>query len=112
MLPSRRAVGVLVSTEDARQAALRAVRGAIAVSLRGGDAAPQLGASVIAGVAAALSRALLPPLAQAAKGARSDDGVASFSWLGACLSSAAEVAQVTPSSDDQLKCIRYLNAGS
>lgn len=93
VLPSCRAVGVLVSTEDARQLALRAVRGAIAVSLRGSDA-PQLGASVVAGVVAALSRALLPPMAQAAKGMRGDGGVSAFSWLSASLSSAAEVAQV------------------
>ncbi|BDA41474.1 probable Nucleoporin NUP188 homolog at N-terminal half [Coccomyxa sp. Obi] len=76
---SLRAVGVLVSTEDARQAALRAVRAAIAVSLRAADA-PQMGTAVVAGTAA--------------KGSRGGGVVASFSWLGASLSSAAEVAQV------------------
>ncbi len=84
---------MLVSTEDARQAALRAVRAAIAVSLGAADA-PQMGTAVVAATVAALSRALLPPLAQAAKGSRGGGMVASFSWLGASLSSAAEVAQV------------------
>lgn len=88
---------MLVSTDDARQAALRALHGVIAVSLRGADA-PQPAAGVAEGVASALSRALLPPLGAAAKGDVDDSGgnglEAGFFWLSSSLCSAAEVAQV------------------
>lgn len=87
-----RAVSVLASTEDAKLLALRSVRAAITVALGGKDA-PQLSTGVVQGIVAALTRILVPVLAQAGRGQAEGSQVA-FSWLDTSLACAAEVAQV------------------
>lgn len=83
---------MLASTEDAKLLALRSVRAAITVALGGPDP-PKLSTGVVQGVVAALSRILMPLLAQAAREAAEGSQIA-FSWLDTSLACAAEVAQV------------------
>ena len=85
-------MSILASTEDARLEALRSLAAAIAVAYRG-DGRPAAGLPLVSAAMDALSRALLPVLAQAAKGQGDVDCIA-FSWLSSSMAAAAETSQV------------------
>ena len=85
-------MSILASTEDARLEALRSLAAAVAVAYRGNGRSPA-GLPLVSAAVDALSRALLPSLAQAARGQGDVDGVA-FSWLSSSMAAAAETSQV------------------
>ena len=85
-------MSILASTEDARLEALRSLAAAVAVAYRG-DGRPPAGLPLVSAAVDALSRALLPIMAQAARGQGDVDGVA-FSWLSSSMAAAAETSQV------------------
>ena len=87
-----RATSILASTEDARLDALRALTAAVAVAYRG-SGQPPAGLPLVSAAADALSRALMPVLAHAARGQGDTAGIA-FSWLSSSTAAAAEVSQV------------------
>ena len=87
-----RAMSILASTEDARLEALRSLAAAVAVAYRGNARSPA-GLPLVSAAVDALSRALLPILAQAARGQGDVDGIA-FSWLSSSMAAAAETSQV------------------
>ena len=87
-----RAMSILASTEDARLEALRSLAAAVAVAYRGNGRSPA-GLPLVSAAVDALSRALLPILAQAARGQGDVDGI-SFSWLSSSMTAAAETSQV------------------
>ena len=85
-------MSILASTEDARLEALRSLAAAVAVAYRGDGRSPA-GVPLVSAAVDALSRALLPVLAQAARGQGDEDGIA-FSWLSTSMAAAAETSQV------------------
>lgn len=87
-----RAASILASTEDARLQALRSLAAAVAIAYKG-SGQPPAGLPLVSSAVDALSRALLPVLAHAARGQGDSAGVA-FSWLSASMAAAAEIAQV------------------
>ena len=86
-------MSILASTEDARLEALRSLAAAVAVAYRG-NGQPAAGLPLVSAAVDALSRALLPILAQAARGQGDVDGIA-FSWLSSSVAAAAETSQVS-----------------
>ncbi|CAK0783823.1 hypothetical protein CVIRNUC_007023 [Coccomyxa viridis] len=92
LMQSLRAMSILASTEDARLEALRSLAAAVAVAYRGDGRSPA-GLPLVSAAVDALSRALLPVLAQAARGQGDEDGIA-FSWLSSSMAAAAETSQI------------------
>lgn len=101
-----RATSILASTEDARLEALRSLTAAVAVAFRG-SGQPPAGLPLVSAAVDALSRALLPILAPAAKGQGDAAGIA-FSWLSSSMAAAAEISQVLAPCMSKHSMARYM----